>query len=96
MVVKKEHRDDEGFKQFTSNYITVSEEMKPGFGATKHFDPRSKDGKDADAGNNNYTYIQEFICSLTKVNFLENCIVSYDLKSILMIRELCNASHVDA
>ncbi len=61
VVVKKENRGEEGSKQFTSNYTTVTEELKPGFDAAKHFLQRSKDGKEVDAGNTNYTYIQEFL-----------------------------------
>ncbi len=52
---------------------------------------RSKDSKDVDAGNTNYTYIHEFFYSnLTKVDSLEYCAISHDLEDILMIRELCD------
>ncbi len=33
VVVKKENIGEEGLKQFTSNYTTVTEALKPGFGA---------------------------------------------------------------
>ncbi len=33
VVVKKESRVEEGSKQFTSNYTTVTEALNPGFGA---------------------------------------------------------------
>ncbi len=57
---------------------------------------RSKDGKEADAGNTNYTYIQEFFCSyLTKVDSLEHHVISYNFKDILMLRELCDVKQVD-
>ncbi len=52
--------------------------------------------KEADAGNINYTYFQEFIFSnLTKDDSLEHCVVSYALKDILMIRVLHDAENVD-
>ena len=96
MVVKKENRGEEGSKQFTSNYTAATDALKPGFGAAKHFVQRSKDGKEADAGNTNYTYIQEFFCSnLTKVDSLEHRVISYDFKDILMLRELRDVKQVD-
>ncbi len=49
VVVKKEKRGEEGSKQVTLNYTAGTEALKPGFGATKHFVQRSKDGKEADA-----------------------------------------------
>ncbi len=58
VFVKKEKRGEEGSKQFTSNYTAATEALKHGFGAAKHFVQRSKYGKEADAGNTNYTYIQ--------------------------------------
>ncbi len=61
VVAKKENRVGEGFKQFTLIYIAANEALKPWFGAAKHFVQRSKDGKEADAGNTNYIYIQEFL-----------------------------------
>ncbi len=65
-------------------------------GSAKHFVQRSKDGKEADAGNTNYTYIQEFFCSnLTKVDFLEHCVISYNFKDILMLRELRDVNQID-
>ncbi len=57
VVVKKENRGDEGSKQFTLDYTDATKSLKPGFGTAKHFVQRSKDGKDADASNTNYTYI---------------------------------------
>ncbi len=88
MVVEKENRGVEGSKQFTSNYTAVAEPLQTGFVTTKHFVQRSKDGNEADDGNTNYTYIQEFFCSiLTKVDSLENCVVWYDLKDILTITD---------
>ncbi len=33
VVVKKENRVEEGSKQFTSNYTTATEALKPGFSA---------------------------------------------------------------
>ncbi len=70
--------------------------MKPGLYTADHFVQRSKDVKDANAANTNYTYIQEFFYSnLTKVDSLEYCVVWYDLKHILMIRELPSAENVD-
>ena len=96
VVVKKENRGEEGSKQFTSNYTAATEALKPGFGAAKHFVQRSKDGKEADAGNTNYTYIQEFFCSnLTKVDSLEHRVISYDFKDILMLRELRDVNQDD-
>ncbi len=93
VVVKKEKRGEEGSTQATSKYAT--EALKPGFGA-EHFVQRSKDGEEADAGNTNYTYIQEFFCSnLTKVDSLEHQVISYDFKDILMLRELCDVNQVD-
>ncbi len=64
VVVKKENGCKEDSKKFTSNYTAATEASKPGFGAAKHFVQRSKDGKEGDAGNTNYTNIQEFFCSL--------------------------------
>ncbi len=52
MVVKKENRGEQCSKQFTSNYA-ATEALKPGFGATKHFVQRSKDGEEGDADNTN-------------------------------------------
>ena len=96
VVVKKEKRGEEGSKQFTSNYTAATEALKPGFGAAKHFVQRSKDGEEADAGNTNYTYIQEFFCSnLTKVDSLEHRVIAYDFKDILMLRELRDFNQVD-
>ncbi len=96
VVVKKEKRGEEGSKQFTSNYTAATEALKPGFGAAKHFVQRSKDGEEADAGNTNYTYIQEFFCSnLTKVDSLEHRVISYDFKDILMLRELRDVNQDD-
>ncbi len=70
-------------------YTVVPEALKPGFGAAKHFVQRSKAGKEADAGNPHYTYIQEFLCSnLTNVDSLEHGVISYDFKDILMLRKL--------
>ncbi len=53
VVAKKENRGEEGSKKFTLNYTAVSEALKPGFGTAKHFVQRSKNGKEADAGNTN-------------------------------------------
>ncbi len=53
VVVKKENSGEEGSKQFTSNYTAITEALKPGFGAAKHFVQRSKDGNEADAGTGN-------------------------------------------
>ncbi len=70
--------------------------MKLRFGTAKHFVQRRKNGKEGDAGNTNYTYIQEFFFSnLTKVNSLEHYATSYDFKEILMLRELCDDEHVN-
>ncbi len=91
VVVKEENRGDEGSKKFTSNYTAATEALKPRFCAAKHFVQRSKYGKEADDGNTNYTYIQEFCCSnLNKVKSLEHCVISYGLKDIIMPRELCD------
>ncbi len=61
-----------------------------------HVVQRSKDVKDVDTGNTNYTDIQEFCCSnLNKVDSLEHCVVSHDLKDILMIRELCDVKQLE-
>ncbi len=69
------------------NYTAATEELKPGFEKAKNFVQRSKDGEEADAGNTNYTYIQEFFCSnLTKLDSLEHFVTLYDLKDIIMIR----------
>ncbi len=93
VVVKKENSEEEGSKQLTLNYTAATEALKPGFGAAKHFVQRSKDGEETDAGNTNYTYIQESFCSnLTKVGSLEHCVISYDFKDILMLRELCDVN----
>ncbi len=89
VVVKKAKRGEEGSKQIILNNTAATEALKPGFGAAKHFVQRSKDGKVADAGNTNYTYIQEFFCSnLTKVDSLEHHVILYNFKDILMLREL--------
>ncbi len=81
VVVKKVNRGDESSKQFTSNYTSVTEALKPGFGTAKYFVQRSKDGKEADAGNINYSDIQEFFSSnLIKLYSLEHCVVLYVLK----------------
>ncbi len=41
-------------------------------------------------------YIQEFFCSnLTKVDSLEHCVILYDFKDILMLRELHDVNQVD-
>ncbi len=45
VFVKKENRGEEGSNQFTSNYTSATEALKPGFGAAKHFVQRSKDGR---------------------------------------------------
>ncbi len=58
VVVKKEKRGEEGSKQFTLNYTAAAEELKPGFGAAKHFIQRNKDGNEADDGNTNYNFIK--------------------------------------
>ncbi len=55
VVVKEEKRGEEGSKQFSSNYTPATEELKPGFGAAKHFVQRSKECKEGDAGNTNHT-----------------------------------------
>ncbi len=73
VVVKKQKRGEKGSKQFTSNYTAAAESLKPEVGAAKHFVQRSKDGKEADSGNTNYTYTQEFFCSnMTKVDPLKH------------------------
>ncbi len=96
VVVKKENRGEECSKQFTSNYIAATEALKPGFGAAKHFVQRSNDGKEADAGNTNYSYIKEFFCSnLTKVDSLEHCGISYNCEDIIMLRELRDVNQVN-
>ncbi len=96
VVTKKDNRGDQSSKQFTLNYTAATEVLQLGFDASKHFVQRIKDGKEADAGNTNYAHIQEFSCSkLTKVDSLEHCVISYDLKDILMIRDLYNTSNVD-
>ncbi len=85
---------DEGSKQFTFNYTAITEALK-GFVKVLCLVQRNKDDKEADAGNTNHTYIQEFFFSnLTKMNFLQHYVVSYDLKDNLIIRELHNTSHV--
>ncbi len=61
--VKKEKRGYEGSKQFTSNYTAAIEALKFGIGSAKHFVQSSKDGEEANAGNTNYTYIQEFFAA---------------------------------
>ncbi len=55
VVIHKENGGDEGSKQFSSNYITNTLTLKPGFGAAKNFIPIRKDGKEADAGNTKHT-----------------------------------------
>ncbi len=96
VVVKKENRGEEGSKQFTSNYAAATKALKPGFGAAKHFVQRSKDGEEGDAGNTNYTYIQQFFCSnLIKVDSLKHHVILYDFKDILMLRELRDLNQVD-
>ncbi len=96
VVVKKENWGEECSKQFTSNYTATTEALKPGFGAAKRSVQRSKDGEEADAGNTNYTHIQEFVCSnLTKVNSLKHRVILYDFKDILMLRELRDVNQVD-
>ncbi len=78
------------------NNTAATKALEPGFGAAKHFVQRNNDDKDVDAGNTNYTYIQEFFCSnLTKVDSLEHHVISYDFKDILMLRELRNFRWVD-
>ncbi len=53
-------------------------------------------GKEAHTGNTSYTFDTAFFCSnLTKVDSLEHHVVSYDLKDIDLIRELCNTLHVE-
>ncbi len=70
--------------------------MKPGFGAAKHFVQKSKDGKEADAGNINYTYIQKFFCSnLNKVDSLKHCDILYILKDITMLSKLGDVNQVN-
>ncbi len=55
-----------------------------------------KDCKEFDTGNTDYKCLQEFFSSiLTRVGFLENYVVSYDLKDILMIREHYDSETVD-
>ncbi len=82
VIVKRENRGDECSKQFPQT---------TGFDVSKHFVQRSKDGEDVDAVNSNYTYFQEFFRSnLTKVDSREHCVISWDLKDILMIRDLCD------
>ncbi len=96
MVVKKEERGEEGSKQFTSNHTAATEALKPGFGAAKHFVQRSKDGEETNAGNTNYTCIQEFCCSsLTKVDSLEHLVISYNFKDIFMLRELRDVNQIN-
>ncbi len=96
MVVKKGNRGNECSKQFTSNNTAGIEALKPEFGMANPFGQKSEDCKDTDAGDTNCTYIQDFFCSnLTKVDFLEHCVISYDLKDNLMIRDLSNTLHVD-
>ncbi len=96
MIVKKQKRGEEGSKQFTSNYTVATEVLKPGYGEAKHFVQKSKDGKVADVDNTNYTNILEFFCSnLTKVDSLENCVISYNFKDILMPRERHDNNQVD-
>ncbi len=52
--------------------------------------------KETDAGDANYTYIQELFCSyLTKLDSLKHCVVSYDFKDILMLSELCDVNQVN-
>ncbi len=36
-----------------------------------------------------------FVATFTKVDSLEHCVVSYDLKDILMLRELHDVNQVD-
>ncbi len=96
VVVKNKWKGDEGSKQFTSNSTAATEALKPGFGAAKHFIQWSKDGENVDAGNTNYTYFQEFYCSnLTKVDSLEYCVISYNFKDIIMLRELSDVKQFD-
>ncbi len=35
------------------------------------------------------------VSNLTKVDSLEHCVISYDFKEILMLRELCDVKQVD-
>ncbi len=93
---KKENKGVEDSKQFTSKYTAAMEALKPRFGAEDHFFPRSKDNEDFNAGNTSYTYIQEFFCSiLTKVDSHKQHFISYNLKDILMIRELCDVKQIN-
>ncbi len=95
VVVMKENSGYGGYKQFTSNCTVSTEALKPGFSATRCFVQKSKEGKEADADNTNYTYIQELLCSnLTKMDSLEHHVVSYTLNDILMIREFCKTLNV--
>ncbi len=55
----------------------TTEALKRGFGALKHFVQMGNNGKEADAGITNYTYIHALFCSsLTKVDSLEHCVIS--------------------
>ncbi len=96
MVVKKENKGDEGSNEFNSNYTAATEALKPAFGGAKLLVLRTNDGNEAGAGNTNYTYIEEFFCiNLTHVDIIEHHVVSYNLKEILMIKDLNNARNVD-
>ncbi len=93
---KKENKGVEDSKQFTSKYTAAMEALKPRFGAEEHFFQRSKDSEDFNAGNTSYTYIQECFCSiLTKVDSRKQYFISYNLKDILMIRELCDVKQIN-
>ncbi len=52
-VVKNKIRDNKASKQFISNSTSTTEAMSLRFGATKYFVQRSKNCKEADAGNTN-------------------------------------------
>ncbi len=74
----------------------ANEALKTRYGTSSHFVQSSKSYKEADPGNTNCTYIQEYFCSnLTKVDSLTHYVISHDLKKILVNRELCDALNVD-
>ncbi len=85
VVIKQDNGGEEGSKKFTLSYTSATA-LKPGFCAAKGFVQRNMNGEDNDADSTSYTYIQEFFCStLTNVDSLEQGVVLYDLKDILIL-----------
>ncbi len=85
--MKKENGEDRGFKQFTANHTAATKRLV--FGKVKFFR-----GSRVARTVVLVTPITEVICSvLTKRDSLQHHAVLYDIKDILMIRELCDAGN---